>query len=538
MNNTVSMTPVALSLLGFDPASQRRILQAQAEAEAIVPEDIQNVPELRPVRPSRTKATSYFNSFQTVCSTAKDDPPSYDFASRQRLPQRPTIDRTERLPAYSCTVQKTMKVLLQLESESPLHDPTENDWKEAYVVLCGTLLSFHATKDSKPGKLLRSYTLQHAEVGLATDTQHTVLVPQTRLARLIPSGARRKAWQKDPDLFMPVRQHILRLRVESDQIILADSSEEQIHALIHAICAGIDVAHSIDERSVPRQCTVPRRRRRPRNSQIGDVSDPILIAEQERILRDMYPGFAEPTDSAPTIEQLRPSTIEASNLPVRTPTREEDEVDLAAIREDIGTADEPSRRPPMTRNTTASSVNSAYSADMMYATLPANFTEEGKWQPPHTRTAQQIQRYVRRCMPVLLAEAVRASDVLIVQGKRVKINWRMELLEEWELQPPSYKSHHFDNEDDLGLVRTSSSCSQHSTSGTAPQHTAQSSNEDLPSGNEDQITITRAETQLAHLDLSKSAVVSTLDKSLPHTPKPQPQRYPGSNDVHGVVFCF
>lgn len=515
-----------------------------------MPVEVQQVPELRPIRPSRNRSTSYYNSFQTICSSANDEPPAYQIASRQRAPQRAPHNYLEALPKYSCTVQKGGKVLIQLESINPLHDPTESEWRELYLVLRGTLLSFHRVKDNGPGKLLRSYTLQHAEVGLAPDSQHTVLVPQTRFAHLIPSSARRRAWQKDPDLFKPVRQHLMRLRIETDQIVLADACEEQIHSWITAISAGIDIAHAIDERAVPRQCTVPRRRRRQRANGTGNLTDPILIAEQERILRDMYPAFAEQTEQAQQTATEQTSQGSTTDLPLSTSTREEEEVDLSAMREDGGVADDTAGRPAVSRNRTSSSVNTTFSEDMMYATSPANFSGSGKWEPPHTRTAHQVQRYVRRCMPVLLAEAVRASDVLICNGKRVKINWRMELLEEWELQPPSYKSHRFVLEDgseqnSLGLQRTRS-CSQNSASTSAATPSDERENplhstSNLGTEGEDEITTANVTRRVANLDLAKSAVISAaMDKSSsgsPRRPSANAARYDGQ-DIHGVVFCF
>ena len=536
----MTMTPIALSLLGVDPPRRRRRTEQQQEEDGLVPESPQTVPELRPTRTSR-RATSYYNSFQTMCSSTNEDPPTYSAARQHRRPRRrePGAGK-EALPSYSCTVNDEAKVLLQLESINPLHGVSESDWRKVYVVVHGTLLSFHRVKDNGPGKLLRSYTLQHAEVGLAPDTQHTVLIPQTRLAHLVPSAARRKAWTRDPDLFRPVRQHILRLRVETDQILLADSSEERIHSLIHQLGAGIDISHAIDERSIPRQCTVPRRRRRVRSGHARDLSDPSLLAEQERILRDMYPGFAEQTAaSRPGLERtVTSTTIDGATEPAQTSARDEDELDLAVIREDFTSGPLPSRFEDSDNqsptSTQVDNSDTAYSPEMMYATASTNFSMEGKWEPQHTRTQQQIQRYIKRCMPVLLAESVRASDVFICGGKRVKINWRMELLEEWELQPPSYKSHGF--ETGVGLRRTRS-CSEHSASESATQDNPQTSRSVLGTEGEDQIT--RAEDGLANLELSKITSLTTTDKDTPQetvVPKVEPNRR--SEAVHGVVFCF
>ena len=529
----MTMTPLALSLLGVEAVQRRRNAQ-EGQGDSAEP---------RPSRLSR-RPTSYYNSFQTLCSSANDNPPSYAIAARHRPGQRHRDGGKEILPKYDCTVGIEAKVLLNLESISPLHGVSEGEWREVYVVLRGTLVSFHRPKDGGAGKLLRSYTLQHAEIGLAPDTQHTVLVPQSRLAHLIPSPARRKAWQKDPDLFRPVHQHILRLRLETDQILLADASEKLISALIEVIAAGIDISHVIDERSIPRQCTVPRRRRR-RPNHTGDLNDPSLLAEQERILRDMYPGFAERTrQSRPELQRTVTNVTDDGNMGlVRTSSREEDELDLAVIREDFANPSsppptqhgDPDARPTTSRQTITSSFNSAYAADMMYATSPANFSSSGKWQPPHTRTDQQLRRYVRRCMPVLLADSIRASDVLISNGKRVKINWRMEMLEEWGLQPPTYRSHGFNTGLDLERTR---SLSQTSAAESSTQDNAQTSTSVLGAESDDQIT--RAEDGMASLELSKVTSSGVMDKSTTQeesAPKARQTGPPGS-EIHGVVFCF
>ena len=522
----MTMTPLAFSLLGVETQTRRR--QQERHRTSIDREAIQPVPEARSSRASR-RATSHYNHFQTVCSSATDEPPTYTSTIRQRPTThgRSAIGR-EPLPKYECTVNAEAKLLLQLESISPLNGASESEWREVYMVLRGTLLSFHRAKDSGPGRLLRSYTLQHAEVGLAPDASHTVLVPQTRLAHLVPSSARRKAWQKDPDMFKLVRQHILRIRVETDQILLADASEDRIHSLIDSLSAGIDISHSIDERSIPRQCTVPRRRRRHRTHHTGDLTDPVLLAEQERILRDMYPAFAERVEqNRPGLERTITSTSEdaAADAP-QTLAREEDEIDLSAIREDFASPPTSTAQPSGPRHGGTLSVNAAFNTEMIYATSSSNFSSEGKWQPPNSRTPQQIQRYVRRCMPVLLAESVRASDILICHGKRVRINWRMELLEEWELQPPSYKSHGFDL--GLGLERTTS-CSRNSMSESTTQDAQPVNGSELCGDSEDQIT--PAEDGLANLDLTKITSMGT-DKGTPRE-----HRQP-SPEIHGVVFCF
>lgn len=489
-------------------------------------------------RQSRPRLTSHYSNFQTSCTPAVDDPPTYAHASKQR----PTTCRSltqgcEPLPSYSCTVGAECKLLLNLESINPLSPVGEGEWREVYAVLRGTLLSFHRVKDGGPGKLLRTYTLQHAEVGLAPDAQHMILVPQTRLAHLIPSSVRVKAWQRDPDSFKPVRQTIIRLRLETDQILLADSNEDRIHSLIYALSAAIDISHAIDERSIPKQCTVPRRRRRQRTQFNGDLTDPALIAEQERIMRQICPRFAG--GALESVLDQAPANDSTNNQP-QIPAREEEEIDMSMMREETvarpPSSDE-TARPSRVRQITSTTINSTFSDEMMYATLPTNFNASGKWQPPHNRSPAQVQRYIKRIMPVLLADAPRASDIIISRGQRMKINWRMELLEEWELQPPSYKSHAFDK-DVCGLARANS---QRSASGSATNPEPQSSSSIMAS---DEDVITPLDTGMDNLQLSKVTSTSTTNKGTTNEParaRPNPKSqspYHTQPEVHGVVFCF
>jgi len=497
---------------------------------------------------SSRKATSYYNQFQTSCSPSDDAPPAYASIRATGAPLcsgRP--QKREVLPSYTCTVEAREHVLLKVESENPLCEAVDGEWKEVVAVLRGTLLSLYRAKDSRPGKLLRSYTLQHAEVGLASDAQHTILVPKSRIAHFIPAAARRKAWRTDPDLFSVVRQTILRLRVETDQLLLAHSDEATIHSLIQRLSMGIDISPAIDERSIPKQCTVPRRRRRTRHTrtQIEDLSDPSLLAEQERILRDSFPTFANrPTDQPTIVGDIEAQ--ETQDSPPPSPMLEEDEIDLSAMQEEVeiplesfetnvasgSDAEGPPLRPTHTRRTTSTSFGSNIDAQMMYVTSAANINAAGKWQPPHNRSAEQAERYARRCMPVLAGDAPRASDIVICAGRRAKINWRMEVLEDWVLQPPSYKAHKFDDAKvGAALTRTksqsSASASVSATSEDMAITSAAARSDDVGSvglGLTKYTTVSKAHTQ--------SAVSSTPTKRN----RSDDRRYDPS--VQGVVFCF
>ena len=365
----------------------------------------------------------------------------------------------------------------------------------------------------------------------------------------------------------------MRLRVETDQILLAHKSEDKILEMVHEIGAGIDLAPAIDERNISKQCTVPRRRRRPNTQTAADISSAAVIAEQERILQQMYPSFAQETTEQNTTSSPSVST---SATPLGTPTREDDELDLSAIREDFTesntlthtttsastSADSNADRPGYSRTTTASSTSSTFQTT--YETAPSNFSPEGKWQPPHLRTAVQTRRYVRRCAPLLLSDAVRASDIVICNGKRMRINWREERLEDWRLQPPTYQAHDFEKEQQRKENEaTAAAAAQQNGTDIALNHTHESISSNAPSSvfsetssssHDDDITPLEERSEqaggLAHLDLVKSSssgsakgmveapITTTATTHVSRQKAREVQRDNNTADAQSIVFCF
>jgi len=561
-----TLSSLAITVTGLSNHVQSSQQAARQEAH------VASVAEMATTRMPR-RAQSYFNTFQTTCTPAQDDPPSYATASRQKIvPRREIVAGREALPHYTCTVSAGARMLVNMESVSPLHSVSQSEWRDIYVEVRGTMLNFHRVKDGRPSRLLRSYTLQHAEIGLAPDVYHTVLAPNSRLAHLIPSAARQKAFKKDPQLFRAEEQYIMRLRVETDQILLAHKSEDKILEMVHEIGAGIDLAPAIDERNISKQCTVPRRRRRPNTQTAADINNAAIIAEQERILQQMYPTFAQDTTEQSTTSTASSPATSTSNTPLGTPTREEDELDLSAIREDFSesntlaqtrTSDSAmstsnAERPGYSRTNTASSTASAFQTT--YETAPSNFGPEGKWQPPHLRTAVQIRRYVRRCAPLLMSDAVRASDIVICNGKRMRINWREERLEDWRLQPPTYQAHDFEKEQqkkENDAAAAAATPENHEDNECRTTHDSASSNAPSSlfsetSSSHDDITPVEERSEqsggLAHLDLVKTSSVgsakgmtttaSTATTSVSRQKAREVQRDNNAADMQSVLFCF
>ncbi len=89
----------------------------------------------------------------------------------------------EPLPDYSCSITAEGPFDCKLEMITPFDRSEARSWIPVYAVLRGTALDLHETKRSlqfsasgrdrpaeiRAGALIRSYTLQYAEVGIAAD---------------------------------------------------------------------------------------------------------------------------------------------------------------------------------------------------------------------------------------------------------------------------------------------------------------------------------------------------------------------------------
>lgn len=96
------------------------------------------------------------------------------------------------MPEYYCSVHREAVFHTKMELSSPFDQAEDRSWNKEYVVLHGTLLRMHkprripffATPEMRsgvgedgsmrpegwvPGELIRKYTLQGAEVGVAVD---------------------------------------------------------------------------------------------------------------------------------------------------------------------------------------------------------------------------------------------------------------------------------------------------------------------------------------------------------------------------------
>lgn len=170
-------------------------------------------PHAQPVRHSGaeylTSFSGYLNPFPSKISSItlrpNSPPPSYDDTQdrpslrNERIPVCPREEEgREQLPEYYCSIHKEGVFYTKMELSSPFDRATDRSWNKEYVVLHGTVLKMHkpkripffATPDMRsgvgedgsirpngwlPGELTKSYTLQGAEVGIATDYKKSVV---------------------------------------------------------------------------------------------------------------------------------------------------------------------------------------------------------------------------------------------------------------------------------------------------------------------------------------------------------------------------
>ncbi|KAF2192671.1 hypothetical protein K469DRAFT_468656, partial [Zopfia rhizophila CBS 207.26] len=403
----------------------------------------------------------YHNTFhQHAQSAAEAPPPTYACATSQRTIARLTAKAQaeaaalfDPLPPYTCTVEIEGTLGMKQEFVSPFQVSGSREWNNAYVVLRGTHLSIYRLKHphflSKsrtpgPGRLIRAFTLQHAEIGLASDFKKTPLTPKSPIAHLVPASARRRLYETDPHLFEQLREHAIRLRLETEQFLLCCETQEEMLEWIEKLCAAVDISPPLDDRSDPRYRSLPRRSRRQRLLDGRRVADNLenltnmeagrrIIAEQELIIRQLYPHLAASNTTSERAEQGQ----ESHEISAPSGDAEADDYDPADAR--FPGSHHPGSSSPMIRTT--SRQDDAHSEHARPSTNASTSSADLKNAPPHRHTPSQALRYRRRCAPILLASSPRVSDVVYSQGQRMRIDLKNRILVEYSSLPPRYDSH-------------------------------------------------------------------------------------------------
>ena len=455
----------------------------------------------------------YYNSFHTH-TRAVPIPrlPNYEAVVSGRGPYRfkPSADDTKDvLPPYTCSVFMQGSLAMKQELSSPFTVAYDRRWRNVHATLRGTQLLFHRSKTGplfgktyntpQPGRLLKSYSLQHAEVGIAQDFKKTDPIPRSAFAKMVPAASRAKLYETDPQLFDPPREFTIRVRAEAEQFLMCVGSMEELLDWIEALCAAVDISMPLDERSDPRYRTLPRRNRRGQQngqhseggSNGGSSANTLtlrfdesgnpeanqrFIEEQERILRSLYRRAAGSSSNAnaeengmrranspagddgdgdmngdPDAEDLENPemflTVPGTSRPVSragspmygassSPSR------LRQTRSATGLSSMDGRN-----NVTDSNGGSARSArgrhvnDIARANSSPGSSSNGK--PRSSRQVADPMRMRRRFAPNLHASSPRASDVVFIDGKRWKVSPETQTLHAWQPKPPRYNDHGF-----------------------------------------------------------------------------------------------
>lgn len=405
----------------------------------------------------------YHNSYHTHAQLPLGAPPSYARANdAQTLRHLEEKARTEAKvarstalpPAYSCSVELSGVLGVKPELASPFRVASSRDWCDAYVVVQGTQLSIYRVKNpgllSKnrhpmPGKFVQSYSLQHAEVGVASDFKKTALIPKSPLAHLVPASTLPKLYETDPHFFEPVREHAIRLRLETEQFLICAPSQETMLDWLEGLCAAIDISPPIEDRSEPRYRSLPRRSRRQRvldSAQLGENLENMssleagrrIIAQQEQIIRQLYPHLAGSVVRGPGFGIT--TTVSATGT---IPGSANNEIELL---DDFDPEDVRFPTPPS---------RSSQSQDDDFSP-PSDRKNTDLTRP----SPSQNLRYRRRCAPVLLSSSPHVSDVIFSSGKRMRIDVKKHILVDYTSYPPRYDAHNFPKQKRLTKLQRAS----------------------------------------------------------------------------------
>ncbi|KAL2074152.1 hypothetical protein VTL71DRAFT_7930 [Oculimacula yallundae] len=388
-----------------------------------------------------------------------DDPPAYDTlldlpSLRRKFNIQPREDEgREVLPPYSSAISIQNVFLMKMELEGAVHQATDRNWYRVVVTLQGTALKFHkfkgsalfAGKDdggkpsdsmaSKKGPFLKSYNLQHADVGIAADYLK--------------------------------KRFVIRVRAEADQFLLSCNKIETFVLWLQSLFAAIDLAPPLDDREIPRDLSIPRRIRRRARAGFANVQlNANLVREQQEIISSQFPQLAgaDPIEDAGDAavstllednETVAEETESSSSTPsVTTPSPSQSMASLAlptSIPMTVSVATSGSRPTILSR---ARHVIQSTTHLNITSTAPnPSITPDGKWRPQHQWTHFYDMLYAKRCMAILTQRSPRKSNLVIMMGKQWVVDWATGKLE--RCQPPDYGE--LEGRDMMGELRVGQS---------------------------------------------------------------------------------
>ncbi|KZF25085.1 hypothetical protein L228DRAFT_61276 [Xylona heveae TC161] len=407
---------------------------------------------------------------------ARSQPPPYADASLVKgLPGPvdvdPVVEGAELLPCYSCSLSAEAVFPMKKELHSQFRTAGSRQWNKVYVVLRGTMLNVHRVKhvghhpfghgpepDAEDplrgvaaGQLIRSYTLQHAEVGIAVD------------------------YKKLPS--------VIRIRAETDQFLLSCGTVEIFLHWLEQLNAAISLALPLDERTLPSYRTLPMRRRGRRSGsqqqQKSNEEPPTTVAVQERLLNEIYErrqrerraqGLLTTDESEEASNSQSSSGRESPANPASASSSSSHHEDFEEHHELQPTSTSESQA-SMTSEDGNEAVdpiadmdshlsNALAGLELLQRSASANDAHvssdlaDGKWHPTHPVNRTQQLSFARRCMPTLRFATPRQKDIVIHKGQLCRINWTDHKLEPYVPEPPAYAETEEDEQRETAITAT------------------------------------------------------------------------------------
>ncbi|KAK2732057.1 ph domain-containing protein [Colletotrichum kahawae] len=346
-----------------------------------------------PLRRRLSMEEDYF--YQEVMTSPlrrPSQPPPYQ---RESGPRRPLAGSAvadygvqEKLPEYSCDIELEGVWVKKMEVENTTKRAEDRNWHTTFVQLRGTALNFYNVKKDwgwgrsrdgptispdnppwvKKSSLDRTYSLQHADVGIAADYKK--------------------------------RRYTIRVRAETDQFLLSCIELTTFVKWLEALFAAIDVAAPIDERDYPRDQSIPRIQR-------------IRWFRGQTPAQTNYYPVPTPRPISPVLRQV------ASNEPDPFPASSNEPVlDVLNTLDSIAADTESNVGPSYARNEPISSRLSTTSYPN-----EAIDPDTGKWSPEHQWTSAHDLLYAKLCYSVLLFKSPRKSNYIISKGKQWFVDW-------------------------------------------------------------------------------------------------------------------
>lgn len=296
-------------------------------------------------------------------------------------------DGHEPLPNYQSSVYLEGVFSKKHEIENTTKRAEDRHWHTVFVTLNGTALDVYTVKkdwgwgrsrdgpticpDNPPwvkrSKLEKSYSLLHADAGIAADYTK--------------------------------RRYVIRIRAETDQFLLSCIELTTFVKWLECLFAAIDVAAPIEDRDFPRDMSIPRIQRiRWLQGQSPALPGFACSAEQSR---------NEETSAATREDEGGAAAASAASAAAPP-------APLPATRQPLHetAAHPPPRIEAVNRRLSTSS----------YPNVSVD-PHTGKWFPEHRWSSAHDLLYAKLCYSNLLFRSPRKSNYIISKGKQWFVDW-------------------------------------------------------------------------------------------------------------------